>query len=131
MLLKLSHRLLPSTIIVLKIYTQERVNLIRELLYYWSNCEKNFHSSFQGRYYDDEDLYGSNDSDTETRLKEPRRRNKSILHEKVNDVMVDTLILLITIFISGKSTKADIGPTPLLRAKFFHFHAVFGKKFAK
>ena len=93
--------------------------------------KKNFHSYFQGRYYDDEDLYGSDDSDTKTRMKEPRRRNESVPHEKVNDVMVDTLIWLITISISDRSTKADIDPTPLLRAKFFHFNAVFGKKFAK
>ena len=55
-----------------------------------SIVKKNFHSYFQGLYYDDEDLYGSDDSDTETRMKEPPRRNKSVTQEKVNDVMVDT-----------------------------------------
>ena len=43
---------------------------------------------FQGRFYDDEDLYGSDESDTETRMKETRMRSKSVPDEKVNDVMV-------------------------------------------
>ena len=93
--------------------------------------KKNFHSYFQGRYYDDEDLYGSDDSDTKTRMKEPRRRNESVPHEKVNDVMVDTLIWLITISISDRSTKADIDPTPPPSGQILSFQCSFRQKICK
>ena len=43
----------------------------------------------QGLYYDDEDLYGSNDSDTEVKMTEGRRKPKPLPPDKINMTMVN------------------------------------------
>ena len=83
-------------------------------------------SDFKERYYDDEDLYGSDESDRESRMKETRRRSKSVPQEKVNDVMVDTFIWLVTIYISGGSKDGPETRAPS-QSKLFEFHAFYVK----